>query len=100
MAEGPASGIDGGRQQDGVTDKRKAAHDPAAIYEALSGACVDRAVLRHGAVEWRTRPGLDSQPGGLFSPFRSRARAQTTDREYHGRAHGWRRRRSQLHTAV
>src|SRR5229473_1834020 len=91
MAEGPASGIDGNRQQDGVTDNRKAAHDPAAIYEALSGACIDRAVLRHGTVERRTRPRLDSQPGGLFSPLRSRARAQTAHREYHGRAYGGRR---------
>ena len=69
----------------------KDAHDPAAIHPPLYRACLDRAVLRHGAVDRRSRPRLDPQPGRLFSPRRSRARAEIAAREHHGRAHGRRR---------
>ena len=76
VPESPAVGTDRDRHQDGVSDRREDADDPAAIYPPLYRACLDRAVLRHGAVDrGGPRPCLDPQPGGLSSPRRSRAGA-------------------------
>ncbi len=92
MAESPAVGnrpsID---SENGIRDWRQSAHDPAAIYPPLYRTCLDRAVLRHGAMERRPRSRLDPQPGRLFSPRRSRAGVQTAAGEHHGRAYGRRR---------
>ena len=82
-----------------VIDTRKASshrrnetHDPAAIYPPLYRACLDRAILRDGAVDrGGSRPCLDPQPGSLSAPRRSRAGAEIAGREYHGRAYGGRR---------
>ena len=86
-----AVGTDGDRQENGIRGARKGAHDPAAIYPPLYRARLDRAVLRHGAMERRPRSRLDPQPGRLFSPRRPRAGSETAAREHHGRAHGGRR---------
>ncbi len=55
--------------------RREDAHDQAAIYPPLYRAWVDRALLRHGAMERRPRPGLDPQPGRLSAARRPRAGA-------------------------
>ena len=71
IPEGTAGGVDDHRHQDVVKDERQAAHDAAAIYPPLYRACLDRAVLRHGAMERRSRSRLDPQPGGLSASRRS-----------------------------
>ena len=67
------------------------ADHPAAIYPALHRPCLDRAVLRDGAMGWRPRPRLDPQPGCLSLARRSGAGSQAAGREYHRRAYGRRR---------
>ena len=46
--------------------RQEGTHTQAAICPSLYRACLDRAVLRHGAVDGqRSRPCLDPQPGCL-----------------------------------
>src|SRR5258705_108965 len=99
MVESPAGGIDGHRAADGVTAERKEAHDPATIYPPLSRPWLDRTVLRHGAVDRRSRPCLDPQPGGLSAPRRSGQSVATHDL-YQSTASQRRRRRSQLDSTL
>ena len=79
------------RQENGRITRHGSADHPAAIYPPLYCPRVDRAVLRHGAVERRPRSCLDPQPGRLSAARRSGAGSQTARREHHRRAYGRRR---------
>ena len=91
IPESPAVGIDGHRQENGRIARRGGADHPAAIYPPLHCPRLDRAILRHGAVERRPRSCLDPQPGRLSPARRSGAGSQTAGREHHRRAYGRRR---------
>ena len=82
-----------------VIDTRKAAsiipkdaHDPAAIHPSLHRACLDRAVLRHGAVDESDRVHVWTHSQGVYLLRADLALVlRIAGRKYHGRAYGGRR---------
>ena len=66
VPESPAVGADGDRQEDGARTSDETPHDPAAIYPPLYRACLDRAVLRHGAVDGGDRVHVWTHSQGVY----------------------------------